>query len=108
MADLYQLFTKDYRNVLEPLEFFIHARRAEAKRIIRRHGGVVVDTKAAAEIIVANPDNRTFGVLTTKYALAGNKKTVESLESIEEWVKNEHVVYACVKRRRTGGRKPGT
>ncbi|KAG9020028.1 hypothetical protein FS837_008655, partial [Tulasnella sp. UAMH 9824] len=73
-----------------------------------RHGGVVVATQPAAEIIVANPCDASFWILTNMYARAGDRKTVESIGSIKKWVEDEHVDYTRVKRRRRGGIRPGT
>ncbi|KAG8930604.1 hypothetical protein FRC00_001063, partial [Tulasnella sp. 408] len=113
MAYLYQLFTKDVRDEVEPLKFYLHARlgdrgKARARRIIERHGGVVVATQPAAEIIVADPCHPTFWRLLEMYARAGDQKTVESIGSIKKWIEDEHVDYARDKRRRRGGIRPGT
>ncbi|KIO25843.1 hypothetical protein M407DRAFT_236392 [Tulasnella calospora MUT 4182] len=110
MAD--QLFMKDDGDELEPLTFFLHARlgnaRPEARAIIESCGGVVVPTKAAAEIIVADPNHESYTELTSQYELEGDIETVETLDSIQEWVENGYVDYAWAKRRRMGGTQPGT
>ncbi|KAG8933039.1 hypothetical protein FRC01_011259 [Tulasnella sp. 417] len=112
MAYLDQLFVKEVDYRLEPFTFFLHPlvrgeAEAEARDLIERHGGIVVTTPDAAEIIVADPCHESFGTLTRQCRKDDDRQKVESIQAIRGWIQREHVEFECENRKKRGGAPPG-